>query len=228
MRKRAKRSGAKRSSPLRRIELPSDLIDREPPPHQCEWIERFQHDIQAFQDRWDIADVVQYVAADFSLVAATLRFITQHVPRPSGIENRFLEWGCGFGVITLIAADQGFDAVGIETKEVLLDAGARTRDELSLLSPMGQYVAGNFLPAGAEALADYPTHPSLHHPVGDAYAKAGLDVDDFGIIYSYPWPGENAFHRRVFETHAATGSVHVQFVGPNDVQAWQKTGDGWI
>ena len=224
MRRRTSRRHVPVAPTLRPIPLPRNLSDVQRPPHQRCWIEHYREAIQTFQDRWDIPDMEQYVAADFGLVVSTLEYIRDHVPRPDGIAGRFLEWGCGFGLIANLAADLGFDAVGIESQEDLIQAGTRVQRSLDTPpSNHAQLEAGNFLPPGAERFSDNPLHPSLNHPAADAYDRIGLDLDDFGLIYSYPWPGENDFHRQVFAHHAAPGAVHVQFVGPNDVQAWQKT-----
>ncbi|MEM9644257.1 MAG: class I SAM-dependent methyltransferase, partial [Planctomycetota bacterium] len=64
--------------------------------------------------------------------------------------------------------------------------------------------------------------PSLGHVAESAYETLGLELDDFAIVYSYPWPGENAFHEDVFEYRAAAGAIHVQFAGPHDMRAWRK------
>lgn len=211
------------SSELLWIELPRDLADRPTPPSWQTWITHFRHDIEAFQDRWDVPSIEQYVAADFAHVGQVIEHVVRHVHRPDEIQGRFLEWGCGFGLITLLAADLGMDAVGIESESELLRRAAQTRLKLVDAPEFtGQLTLGNFLPDGAESLSNDPTHPSLNHGGKNAYDAIGLDMDDFGIIYSYPWPGENEFHRQVFQKYAAVGAVHIQFVGPNDVQVWQK------
>lgn len=214
----------RRPSPsLIRLSLPGDLADKPVPGRWESWITKFRRDIEAFQDRWDTPSIEQYVAADFVHVGNVIDHVGRDVRRPDEIQNRFLEWGCGFGLITLLAADLGMDAVGIESESRLLEQAAATRLKLVDAPEFtGQLTRGNFLPRGSESLADDPTHPSLGHVEIDAYRETGLDIDDFGIIYSYPWPGENEFHRRVFQKYAAPGAVHIQFVGPNDVQAWQK------
>jgi len=176
--------------------------------------------IEAFQDRWDRPQIEQFVAADYVLVFQTLNWIQQTQPL---ISNRFLEWGCGFSVVACMAAKLGWDAIGIEAEQDLLTGGQATaRDWFDDPSQGPELLQGNFLPAGSETFADDPTLPSLGHPVADVYESLGLDVDDFALVYSYPWPGENQFHEDVFDHHAARGAIHLQFAGPHDMRIWRK------
>lgn len=172
--------------------------------------------IEAFQDRWDVPVIEQYVAADFCHVTSVLQYL-RGTPLPIG--NRFLEWGSGFGLITMLASRMGFSAIGIEAEPELVQ---RARDAAVQEQLGGEFCHGNFLPAGGEELSDNPLHPSLNHSPMDAYETIGLELDDFSIVYSYPWPGEDQFHRDVFARFAAPGGLYVQFIGPNDVRVWRK------
>jgi hypothetical protein len=49
-----------------------------------------------------------------------------------------------------------------------------------------------------------------------------LDLDDFALVYAYPWPGEDDFHEFVFDRYAASGALLMLFCGPNDVRLWRK------
>lgn len=201
---------------IRSLAIPSE-IDRRPIPDQLEAritldLER----IEAFQDRWDRPQIEQFVAADFRHLYQALSWIrdTQLL-----IGNRFLEWGCGFAVVASIASQLGFDAIGIEAESELLREGART---VGLWRQPVELVHGNFLPHGAESLAEDPTVPSLGHTVGSAYDQIGLELDDFALIYAYPWPGEDDFHEAVFDRFASPGALLLLFCGPNDLRLWRK------
>ena len=189
--------------------------------------------IEAFQDRWDVPQIEQFVAADYELVYQTLDWVRESQLL---IGNRFLEWGCGFATVTLIADQLGFEAIGIESEATLIKQGRKTIEdwwnvvsqEAGPASPASrppELFCGNFLPPGADRLADDPTLPSLGHQVVSAYEQIGLDLDDFAVVYSYPWPGEDEFHEAVFEKHAAPGAILVQFAGPNDTRAWRCVRD---
>ena len=135
------------------------------------------------------------------------------------IGNRFLEWGCGFAVVSALASQIGFDAIGIEAENDLLDQGRAT---IASWDVSVELIHGDFLPPGAERLADDPTLPSLGHEVGNAYEVLDMDLDDFAIVYAYPWPGEDDFHEAVFDRYAAPGALIVFFCGPNDMRVWRK------
>lgn len=226
---------------LQSVEIPNGLDDRPIPDSVEQWIEHLRRRIEAFQDRWDVEQIEQFVAADYRLVYQTLSWVRETQLLTN---ERFVEWGCGFAAVTTMAAQLGWSAIGIESEEVLLAHGRQTVAQWLPDSPsaavqaassdgdaMGnraaidvELVAGNFLPSGAESLADDPTLPSVGHDVRPAYQELGLDLDDFGTVYSYPWPGENLFHQLVFERYGGRGAVLVEFCGPNEVRIWRKTG----
>ena len=224
---------------LEKMDLPAGLDERPLPEAVRGLIHDLHLRIEAFQDRWDVPQLEQFVAADYELVFQTLAWIRQSQLL---IGNRFLEWGCGFAAVTVMADALGWSAIGIESESTLIEHGRKTvqnwsgplregvrqniADAPARRGPPPELVVGNFLPPGAESMADDPTLPSLGHPVASAYEELGLDLDDFAVVYSYPWPGEDEFHESVFERFAAPGAVLVQFAGPNDMRAWRRVAAG--
>jgi hypothetical protein len=207
---------------LEQIELPNSVVDLDVPDAVRDQIELARLRIQTFQDRWDREQIEQFVAADYYHVCQTLRWVddTQLL-----IGKRFLEWGCGFAIVCAIADSLGFDAIGIEAEADLLAEGQETIAQwrTDRGKSNAELIHGNFLPPGAESLADDPTLPSLGHPVPCAYAELGLDLDDFAVVYAYPWPGEDDFHEAVFDRYAAKGAMLILFCGPNEIRLWRKT-----
>ncbi len=199
------------------IDIPTDVMERSIPAEVRSWVHDARLRIQTFQDRWDRPQIEQFVASDYELVYQTLDWI---VAAKLAEGSRFLEWGCGFSVVCALAARLGFDVVGIEAEAELLAEGRKT---ISQWQQPVELCWGNFLPAGAEAMADDPTLPSLGHPVEDAYEALGLDIDDFAIIFAYPWPGEEDFLRAVFQRFARPGALLLQFCGPYDLRLWRQT-----
>jgi hypothetical protein len=198
------------------IAIPSSVDQTVIPAEVDSLIARSVARIEAFQDRWDQPQIEQFVAADFRHVYQSLTWIQATQPL---IGSRFLEWGCGFAVVACMAARLGFTAIGIEAEPALLsNSDATVRD----WSAAVERVQGNFLPPGAETLADDPMLPSLGHAVPCGYRQLGLDLDDFAIVYAYPWPGEDEFHEAVFDHYAAPGALLLMFCGPNDLRLGRK------
>jgi hypothetical protein len=202
---------------LNRISVPSS-VDQIPIPAAIQLrIAQAKNRIEAFQDRWDRPQIEQFVAADYELVFQTLSWTLES---QQTIGRRFLEWGCGFAVVSAFAASLGLDVIGIEAEQDLLVEGRKT--VLQWDAPV-ELIHGNFLPSGAESLAEDPTLPSLGHNAVDGYEQTGLDLDDFAIVYAYPWPGEDDFHESVFDRYSIRGALLMLFCGPNDVRLWRKT-----
>lgn len=207
--------GAGRSQ-LLPIELPADIDTTEIPPETVALIQRAQERIQRFQDRWDQPQIEQFVACDFELVYRVIRWIVQQRLMTG---SRMVEWGCGFAVVAALASRLGLDVTGIEAEPRLLAEAETTVADFGV--PV-ERVWGNFLPPGAEALSLNPDFPSLGHQVPCGYEKIGADLDDFAMIFGYPWPGEWIFHEAVFARFGAPGALLVLFYGPNDVRVWRR------
>ncbi len=199
------------------IHVPSSVDQTPLPPTIGRWISDARERIERFQDRWDQPQIEQFVAADYELVYQSLAWVLK---TQSLLGRRFLEWGCGFAVVSALASSLGLDAIGMEAEDDLLRQGRQTIQGWGVDVEL---IHGNFLPPGAESLADDPTLPSIGHEIENGYAQLGLEIDDFTIVYAYPWPGEDDFHELVFDRHAAVGALLMLFCGPNDVRLWRKT-----
>jgi hypothetical protein len=201
---------------LTRIQIPSSVDSTPIPSELAARITSARSEIEAFQDRWDRPQIEQFVAADYHLVYQCLNWTLQFQPR---LGQRFLEWGSGFSIVSAIAAELGLNSFGIEAERDLLAMGRKTIETWNVSVEL---VEGNFLPPGADQLSDDPMLPSLSHDVADGYQAIGLDLDDFALVYAYPWPGEDDFHEFVFDRYAASGALLMLFCGPNDVRLWRK------
>ena len=201
---------------LTRIQIPSSVDSTPIPDELAARITSARGEIEAFQDRWDRPQIEQFVAADYHLVYQCLNWTLQFQPR---LGQRFLEWGSGFSIVSAIAAELGLNSFGIEAERDLLAMGRKTIETWNVSVEL---VEGNFLPPGADQLSDDPMLPSLSHDVADGYQAIGLDLDDFALVYAYPWPGEDDFHEFVFDRYAASGALLMLFCGPNDVRLWRK------
>lgn len=122
-----------------------------------------------------------FVAADYDVVRAALLPL-----RAPG--RRFLEWGSASGIITILADLMGFDACGIELDPALVETA---RAAAARHGSRARFVAGSFLPAGYEYQAadgDNRTGTIASGPSG--YLQLGHALDDFDVVFGYPWGGE--------------------------------------
>ena len=118
--------------------------------------------------------------------------------------TRFCEWGSGFGVVTALAAMLDYEACGIEIEEELV-LGARALAEDFAL-PV-EFVRDSFIPRGGEDCADIALSFAWLTPdAGHADNELGLAVDDFDVVFAYPWPDEEGVIYTLFERFAAVGA----------------------
>jgi hypothetical protein len=167
-------------------------------------------------DRFD-RDVRQkgfhpFVAADYERVLEAL--LPQRAP---GL--RFLEWGSATGVVTIMADLLGFEAYGIELDAGLVDVAQRLARRFG---SGARFVAGSFLPAG------YKWQPANGDGrlgtigVGmSAYPTLGHGLDDFDVVYAYPWDGEAPMMLDLMRTY---GSSKARFLlnGDDGVQMYRN------
>ena len=113
----------------------------------------------------------------------------------------FLEWGSATGVITVMADLLGYEAYGIELDERLVDMAVRTA---ARYESKAKFVVGSFLPEG------YGWHPRNGDgrlgTVGQGasgYLKIGRPLDDFQLVFAYPWSGEEAMMCDLMRVHGA-------------------------
>lgn len=102
---------------------------------------------------------------------------------------RFLEWGSGTGVITIMADMIGFEAYGIELDASLVVVA---RELAKKYNSQARFAAGSFLPMGyvyRDITGDTRTGTLESGPSG--YMELGHPLDDFDVVYGYPWPGED-------------------------------------
>jgi hypothetical protein len=135
---------------------------------------RFDHEVRG--QHWH-----PFVAADYGRVLDALRKL-----RSPGL--RFLEWGSATGIIAIMADLLGFEAYGIELDPKLVGIA---RDLARKYDSGARFEVGSFLPSG------YTWRPRTgdgrQGTIGDgtsAYPALGHPLDDFDLVYAYPWSGE--------------------------------------
>lgn len=162
--------------------------------------------------------VAGFVASDFELAYAALQTIKQLQLAPG---RKLCEWGSGFGVVTIMASLLGFDACGIEVDQELVN------ESQQLARDFGgdvDFVQGSLIPEGADvALEANEDFHWLDSTTDSAYDELQLDVDDFDVIYAYPWPGEEQVIEQIFDRHAAVGAILATFHGSADLRLFRKS-----
>ena len=124
---------------------------------------------------------------------------------------RFLEWGSGSGVITIMADLLGFDAWGIELDARLVDVA---RDLARKHGSHAQFVAASFLPAGYRYVD--PDGGNRTGTLGEGpsgYIEMGRALDDFDVVFGYPWHGEEPVMRDVFRKYGSPDANLIIFPG---------------
>ena len=124
-----------------------------------------------------------FVAADYQVVLKALMPL-----RGEGL--RFLEWGSATGVITIMADLLGFEAYGIELDSSLVG----TAHGLAKRFTSGaRFAAGSFLPTGYRwQPSDGDGRTGTLGTGVSGYLQLGHPLDDFDIVFGYPWGGEEA------------------------------------
>ncbi|HEX2780439.1 MAG TPA: class I SAM-dependent methyltransferase [Gemmatimonadaceae bacterium] len=122
-----------------------------------------------------------FVAADYEVVRATLGRL-----RATG--RRFLEWGSATGIITIMADMFGFEAYGIELDPALV---ATAREVAARHRSRARFVEGSFLPTGyVPHRRDGEDRTGTIGEGPSGYLQLGLALEDFDIVFGYPWGGE--------------------------------------
>jgi hypothetical protein len=124
---------------------------------------------------------------------------------------RFLEWGSATGVITIMADLLGFDAHGIE-----IDGGlvAIARELAAKYESKAVFAEGSFLPAGYNWRAQDGDHRMGTIEIGrSGYIELGHPLEDFDVVYGYPWDGESAIMRDVMKRYGRADAI---FLSPVD------------
>lgn len=149
-----------------------------------------------------------FVPSDFAAAYWALAAIEEHRMAPGTL---FCEWGSGFGVVTCLAAYLEFEAYGIEIEPELVAEAESLAHDYEIAA---EFIEGNFVPPGAEVMAVTPGEVSwLATEGGDPYLELGLDVNDFDVIYAYPWPGEDDLLGQLFDQYGADDALLVTYDG---------------
>lgn len=157
-------------------------------------------------------DFHPFVPADYDVVLTALIGI-----REPG--RRFLEWGSATGVITIMADLLGFEAYGIELDADLVQTA---RELAAKYGSNARFAAGSFLPAG------YRYRPrdgdGRLGTIGDGasgYRALGVPLDDFDVVYGYPWGGEEPMMLDLMRAYGAR-DARLLILGGNEMRIYRN------
>lgn len=127
--------------------------------------------------------------------------------------STFVEWGSGLGVSTCLAEMLGFDAFGIEIDERLVEAAERFAGEFDLNA---RFAHGSFIPDGADdlidvAFAENQGEISMIVQSDDAYDQLQRGLDEFDVVFCFPWPTDEDVTAEIFERFASDGAILLTF-----------------
>jgi hypothetical protein len=134
---------------------------------------------------------------------------------------RFLEWGSATGVITIMADLLGFEAYGIELDPELVEIA---RGLAERFESGARFAAGSFIPAGYEWKPR--TGDARTGTIGkgaSGYDELGHALDDFDLVYAYPWDGEDPMMHDLLRARGRPGARLVLAGGAEGVRVYRGT-----
>lgn len=179
----------------------------------CEEGRDFWHEFDARvrRDHWH-----SFVAADYDEVREAL----QSLRRPG---CRFLEWGSATGVITIMADLMGYEAYGIEIDASLVRAA---RDLARRSGSGARFATGSFIPMGWKW--NPPDGDGRMATIGEGpsgYLEIGRALDDFAVVYAYPWSGEESLMLDLMRAHGHPEALLLLHSVDDGIRAYQGGGE---
>lgn len=153
-----------------------------------------------------------FVAADYDVVRAALRPLR-------GPGRRFLEWGSASGIITIMADMMGFDACGIEVDGALVDTA---RAIAARHGSGARFVRGSFLPTGYQwQSGDGDSRTGTIAGDRSGYLELGHALDDFDVVFGYPWAGEAPLMRDLMQRYGRRDALLLIYDVDGGIYTWR-------
>lgn len=163
------------------------------------------------------ASIPAFVPSDFEQAYHALDWISESQLTAG---RRFLEWGSGIGIVACLAAELGFDAIGIEIEEPLVQIAESIAADHDIDV---EFACGSYVPRGVEPFIDTAGEVTwLRTDRPDSYADLDLEPEDFDIIYAYPWPGEEQVIFELFARCASVGALLLTFHSQDGLRLQRK------
>lgn len=198
--------------PLRTV--PLVMGEEHLPPDVRRFLKEADRRIDHFREEHGVPG---FVTSDYGSVYKALRYLE----RSDLVAGRwFCEWGSGLGVVSCLATILGFDAWGIEEKECLVKAARLLAARFELPT---EFARGNFVPRQAEALLNQQRGFAwLGSAARCGYEAAGVNLDEFDLVFAYPWPDEERLVIDLFEGYASAGALLLTHHVDGDLRLCRK------
>lgn len=168
--------------------------------------DQFDHDVRDHRFH-------PFVAANYESVLEAL--IAQRAP---GL--KFLEWGSATGVITIMADLLGYEAYGIELDTSLVTTA---RALATKFDSGATFVAGSFLPEGyAWKPKDGDGRLGTIGQGRSGYLELGKSLDEFDLVFGYPWAGEEAMMHDLMRCYGGRGARLMVHGTDRGVEVWRN------
>ncbi len=202
--------------PLQEIELKCEFT---PLPKEVEaLLDVCDERIDRFDQDHRDSPVPAFVPCDF---VAVYRAFEEIENKQLAVGHYFLEWGSGIGAATCCAALLGYNATGIEINTDLVEISLGLAEDYQIEA---EFICGSFVPRGGEDLVGWQEEITWLETEGDdAYQDLEMEVEDFDLIYAYPWPGEEQIVFDIFEKFASNGALLLTFHGQEGLRLQRKT-----
>jgi hypothetical protein len=172
--------------------------------------------IDAFFDLWNSSRNLGFFPSDYESVYAVLRAIRESNPEAT----RLCEWGSGFGVIAGLGATLGYETCGIEIDGRCVSASRALLKDHNLDVAI---LEGSFVPeeyAEQQEMNSDGMGTILWGP--GAIDEVDVEIEDFDIIFAFPWPDEEEMYSDLFARYAAVGAILVTYSALNGIRAQRK------
>ena len=186
-------------------------------PEVSRFIVDAQSRIDSFLQSHLTKPVHSFVPSDFPLVYGALRHVAdEHL----AAGPRFCEWGSGVGAVACLAAMVGFAACGIEFESDLVELSIQLARHHHLEV---RFYCGNLVPHDGQRIAEEADEFEWLAVGGpSSYDQMDLEIDDFDVVFAYPWPGEERVIERLFERFASDGALLMTYNGAEGVRLFRR------
>jgi SAM-dependent methyltransferase len=186
------------------------------PAHVAALLADAQLQLQQYDAKFQ-ASIPAFVPSDFEQVYRALEWIEAS---RMAAGHRFLEWGSGIGIVACLAAELGYDSIGIEIEPPLVEIAEAIAADHDIDV---EFACGSYVPNGAEPFVDIAGEVTwLRTDRPDAYADLDLEPEDFDLIYAYPWPGEEQVIFDLFASCASVGALLLTFHSQDGLRLQRK------